>query len=50
MADLDGGRSRCLRAGELRGKLIPEPETPEADALKPEAAEPETTEPEAADA
>jgi oligopeptide/dipeptide ABC transporter ATP-binding protein len=50
MTELDGGLSRCLRAGELRGKLVPEPETPEADALKPEASEPETTEPEAADA
>ena len=24
MAELDGGLSRCLRAGELRGKLTPE--------------------------
>ena len=40
MTELDGGLSRCLRAGELRGKL----------ATESEGTEPESTESEAADA
>ena len=32
MAELDGGLSRCLRAGELRGKLAPDKESTESEA------------------
>jgi hypothetical protein len=45
MTELDGGLSRCLRAGELRGKLATESESTES-----ESTESESTESEAADA
>jgi hypothetical protein len=50
MTELDGGLSRCLRAGELRGKLATESESTEPENTEPENTESENTESEAADA
>jgi oligopeptide/dipeptide ABC transporter ATP-binding protein len=39
MTELDGGLSRCLRAGELRGKLATESESTESESTESEAAD-----------
>src|SRR5689334_10716211 len=39
MTELDGGLSRCLRAGELRGKLAPQPESTQPESTEPEVAD-----------
>jgi hypothetical protein len=37
--ELDGGLSRCLRAGELRGRLAPDRDSRERESTESEAAD-----------